>query len=515
MNGAQALVETLVGAGVEVCFANPGTSEMHLVQAIDGIPGMRPVLTLFEGVCSGAADGWGRMRGTPAATLLHLGAGLANAGANLHNARRASTPIVNLIGDHARHHVPFDAPLTSDIEGIARPFSCWVRTSASSHGLASDGAEAVRASLHANPASIGQIATLIVPVDCAWGAASGAAPMQPVAPRQSVPAQRVEQVARVLDSESVLLLDGAALGAGGQRDAGRIAERTGARVLSVTFPARIEQGPGLPPLQRLPYFPEAVQKALRGVKHLVLVGAQSPVSFFAYPGVPSSLVPDGCDVQCLAEHNEDVAGALSGLADAVDAAPSPLVLNERERPEITEGPLDTRGVSQVIAARLPEKAIVTVDSGGGGAAAEGCTRAARHTWLNLTGGSIGMGAPVAVGAALACPDRRVLSLLGDGGAMYTNQAFWTQAREGLNITTVIYNNRKYNILDHEYRRLGVNDVGERAASLFDLSGPEIDWVALAGSMGVPGRRATTTKELDHALSMALDAEGPQLIEAML
>lgn len=517
MNGAESLIRTLVAAGVDHCFANPGTSEMHLVQAIDAAQGIRPVLCLFEGVASGAADGYGRMTGRPAATLLHLGAGLGNAVANLHNARRAASPILNIVGDHARHHVPFDAPLTADIEAIARPFSAWVRTSRSSTALAADGAEAVRAACTANPVSMGQVSTLIVPVDCAWGPAAGPALPRPPGARRAVPDEALRDAAIALDAgeDALLLIDGEALGAAGQQAAARIAERTGCRVLATTFPARVEQGPGLPPLERLPYFPEQVTKTLTGVTKLVLAGAEAPVSFFAYPDVASDLVPDGCEVVRLAQLDEDLVGALEALAEAVGAAPAPEKLNVAQRQAIADQPLDTRLAAAVIASMLPEQAIVTVDSGGGGAAAGPCQNAARHSWLNLTGGSIGMGGPLATGAALACPDRPVLALLGDGGAMYTNQAFWTQAREGLNVVTVIFNNGMYRILDHEYRRLGVNEVGERAASLFDLRGPEIDWVLLARSMGVPGERVDSTAGLARALEAGFASEGPYLVEAMV
>lgn len=515
MNGAESLIRTLVDAGVDHCFANPGTSEMHLVQAIDGMSGMRPVLCLFEGVCSGAADGFGRMRGTPAATLLHLGAGFANAGANLHNARRAGAPIVNLVGDHGRHHLAYDAPLTSDIEGIARPFSAWVRTARSPDGLALDAAEAVRASLTPQPAGVGQVATLAIPADCAWGEASSGVPPLAAGGRTPVPAERIDAAARVIGSDTVLLLDGQALQAAGQHAAARIAARTGCQVLAATFPARVTQGPGLPPLEKLPYFPEQVLKRLSGVRRIVLAGAEPPVSFFAYPGLPSSLVPEGCEVLRLALWQEDCTAALENLAGAVNAPAAAKHLNAEQRPTGITGALDTRKAAAVIAAVLPEQAIVTVDSGGGGAAAGPCQTAAPHDWLNLPGGAIGMGAPVAVGAALACPERPVLSLLGDGGAMYTNQAFWTQAREGLNVGTVILANRQYKILEHEYRRLGVNDIGARAGSLFDLAGPTIDWVALAGSMGVPGTRVETAEDLASALQRGHAAGGPFLIEALV
>ncbi len=515
MNGAESLIRTLVDAGVDHCFANPGTSEMHLVQAIDGTTGMRPVLCLFEGVCSGAADGYARMTGRPAVTLLHLGAGFGNATANLHNARRAGSPIINLVGDHARHHVAFDAPLTSDIEGIARPFSAWVRTSRSAMGLARDGADAVTAALTPHPVSTGQIATLAIPVDCAWGEGSGPVAVPKPQRPATVAGDRIEAVARQLDAQTLIMLDGSGLSAAGQMAAARVAAATGCQVMAVTFPARTEQGPGLPPLARLPYFPEQVIKTLAGVRRIVLAGAEAPVSFFAYPTTPSDLVPDGCEVLRLALLQEDVVTALEELASAMGAPGQPPQLNAVQRPEGSTGALDTRKAAAVIAATLPEQAIVAVDSGGGGAAAGLCQTAAPHTWLNLTGGAIGMGAPLAAGAALACPDRPVLALLGDGGAMYTNQAFWTQAREGLKVGTVIFSNRQYKILEHEYRRLGVNEVGARAASLFDIGGPDINWPALAGSMGVPGCRVETAEDLASAIERGFASDGPFLIEAMI
>ncbi|MFW6094750.1 MAG: acetolactate synthase large subunit [Pseudomonadota bacterium] len=515
MNGARALIESLVNAGVDICFANPGTSEMHLVQAIDAVPGMRPVLGLFEGVCTGAADGYARMRGHPAATLLHLGPGLGNGIANLHNARRAGTPLVNIIGEHAVHHVPYDAPLTSDIEGVARPVSAWVRTARTSEGLAADAGDAVAAALTPRPASEGGIATLAVPADCAWG--PGRAAPVPTLPERYRPfmAQGLERFAGMVDQDTVLLLDGNALTAEGLNEAGRIAATSGCRVVTPTFPARLESGPGVYPAARLPYFPEQVLDTLAGARRLVLVGAEPPVGFFAYPQTPSSLVPEGCEVTRLNHRHEDGVGALAALAEACGVTAPAGEFPGQTRPDLPEGKLSVRGVSRVLAALAPEQCIVAADSGGGGAAAGPMQRAVRHSWLNLTGGAIGQGGPAAVGAALACPERTVLALLGDGGAMYTNQYLWTAAREKLDLVTVVYANRSYGILDVEYRRLGVNEVGQKAASLFDLSGPDLDWVALAASQGVPGRRADTCEGFAAAFREALATPGPYLIEAIV
>ncbi len=515
MNGAESLIRSFVDSGVNCCFANPGTSEMHLVQAIDAVPQMRAVLALFEGVCSGAADGWGRMTGMPALTLLHLGAGLGNAIANLHNARRAGTPLINVVGEHAIHHVAYDAPLTSDIEAVAKPVSAWIRTATSSTGLAEKGRAAVRAALAANPNPIGNVATLVVPADCAWGEGRFAAAGPIVrAPRPRVPDEVIDAMASRLDARSVLLLDGAGLTEAGIREAGRIAAATGCRLFSSTFPARVESGPGLPPVTRLPYFPEHVLDALKDVPLLMLAGAEAPVSFFAYRNLPSSLVPDGCTVARLAHRHEDVVGALRALADDLDA---PHAGNgaDASRPDLPRGALGAGSVARILAAMAPDNCIVATDSGGGGAAYPIMQRAVRNSWLNLTGGAIGQGGPVATGAALACPDRQVFALLGDGGAMYTIQCLWTQAREKAKVITVIYSNRAYDILEVEYRRLGINDVGATAASLFDLSRPDIDWVGLARSMGVPASRAATCEAFVLALQRGLECDGPYLIQADL
>ena len=518
MNGAEAMIRSLVSAGVDTCFANPGTSEMHMVQALDGTADMRAVLCLFEGVCTGAADGYARMRGMPATTLLHLGAGLGNGIANLHNARRASTPLINIVGDHAGYHAHYDAPLTSDIETIAAGVSAWIRSSGTAEGLGQDARDAATAALAANPDGEGNVATLIVPADCAWTDSHSV-----VGPRLSrtlndVTNDGVIEAVNALGNDggdALLLLDGNGLSTQGVQQAGRIAQQTGCKVYSTTFPARVESGPGLFPVLRLPYFPEDVLAVLSSVTKIVLAGAKAPVSFFAYPGMASSLVPPGCEVVRLAHRNQDVASGLKRVADALAAPEHPATSSVGDRPALPEGALDTQKIAQGLAALMPEDAIVAVDSGGGGAAYPALQRAVRHTWLNLTGGAIGQGGPAALGAAIACPDRPVFALLGDGGAGYTIQYLWTAAREQANIVTVIYSNRQYNILDTEYRRLGVNTVGERAASLFDLGNPDIDWVSLANGYGVPGKQALTADAFVLALEEAIRTEGPYLIEAVV
>ena len=513
MNGAESLIRTLVNHGVTQCFANPGTSEMHLVQAIDGVTDFNTSLCLFEGVCSGAADGYGRMTGMPATTLLHLGAGLGNGIANLHNARRAGTPILNIIGDHAIHHAAYDAPLTSDVHAVAKPVSSWIRSSRTSQGVGLDTVDAVHSTLSNHPDPSGNIATLIVPTDCAWNDGVEQPQTTPFAKRAEIRYDVVDAVSKTIDANTMLLLDGNALTANGIKAAGRIAAHTHCALFTPTFPARVEAGPDLPSVNRLPYFPEHVLATLSGVSKVVLAGGASPVSFFAYRDLPSSLIPDECEVIHLAHRHEDVAMALEQIADSLNATKvEPM---QGSRPESPTGRLSTRTVAQAVAASAPHGSIVSVDSGGGGAAYDVMRSCVSHTWLNLTGGSIGDGGPVAVGAAIACPERPVFALLGDGGAMYTLQYLWTAARENLNITSVIFSNRQYNILEVEYLRMGVNQVGDRAARMFDLKDPELDWVALANGQGVPGEKVTTSEELVKALEAAQATDGPFLIEAVV
>jgi acetolactate synthase-1/2/3 large subunit len=514
MNGAQSLVRTLVNAGVEVCFSNPGTSEMHFVAALDRVPGMRPILGLFEGVVSGAADGYGRMAGSPAATLLHLGPGLGNALANLHNAKKARTPIVNLVGDHALRHQRYDAPLSADVEGIARPVSGWVRSSRDARTLAADAAAAVAAA----SAPPGQVATLVVPADVAWGDADGPAAPAVRTKRETVAAEAVARAAAALRSGGpcAILMTGQALGERPLETASRVANAAGARLFCDTFNARLARGAGRAPIEPLPYFAEAVLETLADVKHLVLVGAQPPVSFFAYPDKPSWLTPEGCAVVVLARPEEDAEAALEALADELGAPRDAASREPLARPAPPAGALTPVAIATSLAALLPEGAIVSEEAITGGLGLLGVTRgAAPHDWLFLTGGSIGQGLPVATGAAVACPDRKVVCLEGDGSAMYTIQSLWTQAREGLDVVNVIYANRSYAILQVELMRLGVAEPGARARSMLGIDQPELDFVHLARGMGVPATRAASAEEFHRQLAAALASPGPHLIEARL
>jgi acetolactate synthase-1/2/3 large subunit len=511
MNGAHALIKTLVSSGVEVCFANPGTSEMHFVAALDEVPGLRVVLGLFEGVATGAADGYARMSGRPAATLLHLGPGMANGMANLHNARRARVPLVNIVGDHATYHSQYDAPLNSDIETVARTFSGWTQRPARSADIGPAAAAAVAAAM--SPPN--SISTLILPADVSWG--DGAVPAEPLGyqARQRVGDDVIGSVAKLLRSGEpcMLLLGGSAARADALRDAARIAAATGAGVLLETSIARLERGGGLPPIARLNYRAGTAVRQLAGVRHLVLVDARPPVAFFAYPGRDSDLVPDGCEVHVVSSGADDAAGALADLADRVGAPPGAAVPGSR--PPRPAGALTPQSAADAIAALLPEGAIV-IDEGvtAGGYVAAATAGGPRHDWLNVTGGAIGIGLPLAVGAAVAAPDRMVVGLQADGSSMYTIQALWTHAREHLDTTTVIFNNRQYSILRAELKRVGATE-GPKALDLLDLSRPDIDFTALSQGLGVQAERATTSAEFTAALERALADDGPRLVEAIL
>jgi acetolactate synthase-1/2/3 large subunit len=515
VNGAQALMATLVGAGVDVCFMNPGTSEMHFVAALDSVPAMRGVLALFEGVATGAADGYARIAGRPAAVLLHLGPGLANGLANLHNARRAGSPVLVIVGAHATGHVRYDAPLQSDIEALARTVSGWVRTSGTTRDLGQDAVRAVAA------ASAGQIATLILPADVSWD--EGATPARTAPhphPHAHLSSTIVDdsQVASVIDllsSRALLFLGGRALSERGLRAASRISAATRARLLAETFPARMERGAGLPAVDRLAYLAEQAEGQLAGVGHLILAGARSPVSFFAYPGRTSDLVPVGCSVTVLADRDQDAEAALEQLADLVAAGTAPALAAPAVRPA-EPGPLTAISLANTIAASLPEHAIVADEANTSGFALPmALTCAPRHSLLTLTGGSIGQGMPVATGAAIAAPDRPVVSLEADGSALYTIQALWTQAREQLDVTTVLINNAAYAILRMELARTAAGQAGPLASRMLDLSDPTPDFTSISAGLGVPAVRVTTAEDLDQALRRAYAEPGPHLIEAMV
>jgi acetolactate synthase-1/2/3 large subunit len=515
MNGAEALISTLADQEVEICFANPGTSEMHFLAALD-TPRMRSVLCLFEGVATGAADGWYRMRDKPASTLLHLGPGLANGLANIHNARRANSGMVNIVGEHSLTHLKYDPPLNSDIEGLARPLSHWVRKTESAGAIAWDTANAVRQA-NAHP---GRIATLILPGDASWQEASEPYTVPPLkgAARKAPSAERVEAVAKTLRSGEpvMLMLANKATRGRALELAGFIAAGAGCRLGTQFFTARIERGVGRTPLERIPYAVAQAAEFLKNIRHIVTVETREPVAFFSYPGKPSLLKPEGTLVHPLVEADEDSELGFEMLAEALrlrDITPLRQAAVETPTPN---GALTPVSIAHALAAAIPDDCIVVDESLTTGRESMGYTMGARpHDLINNLGGSIGYGTPVATGAALACPNRRVFCMVGDGSAMYTIQSLWTQAREGLNVTTIIFANNQYAILKAEYANMGAGTPGPQAMSMIDIDRPTIDWVAMAKSMGVPGLSVSTAEDFYTALQRSCNEPGPQLIEVKL
>jgi len=512
MTGAEALVGTLADLGVTACFANPGTSEMHLVTALDREPRIRSVLCLFEGVATGAADGFARIAGSPAMTLLHLGPGYLNGGANIHNARRAHTPMVNVIGDHAVPHQRHDAPLASDITGLAAPNSRWIKSVDKVGEAGRLAAEAWAASFGPAPGPV----SLVLPADSAWlegGKRAGPPPrpqLRRVDPEAiSAAAERVRAATKPL-----VLINGTALGEEGLTAAARL-RAAGVRVMTDTFFPKMARGAGRFVPDRMQYFAEAAMADLEGHDLMLLAGTHAPVAFFAYPDKPSLLVPDGCETVDLGGADTDSAATLAALAGALGAMEmAPLA--ERVRPDAPSGALDAAAVGAAIARHLPENAWVSDDGVSNGLPSYLATiTAAPHDWMMLTGGAIGLGMPLALGAAVAAPDRKGLCLSGDGAGMYTNQALWSMARENADVVTVVFVNHSYRILNIELYRTGAGNPGPAAAGMLGLGNPEIDWVKLSESMGVPAEAATTAEGFDAALERAFAADGPRLVAAMM
>lgn len=514
MNGAESLVKTLLASGVDTCFANPGTSEMHFVAALDRIPGMRCVLGLFEGVVTGAADGYARMAGKPAATLLHCGPGLANGLANLHNAPRAQTPVVNIIGDQATYHRPLDAPLTADTEGWARPVSVWTRTATGAGSVGADAAAAVQAAC----AAPGGVASLILPSDVCWDEGGKVAAPLPALPVPTVSPDAIQQAARVLRSgqPTLVVLVGSALREGALADAHRIAAATGARLITPMSNARVSRGRGRLAVDRIPYSGDVARDKLGEIRHVILVGAPAPVTFFAYPGKSPRPYPEDALLHVLARPEEDLAEALARLADELGAARVALPATQHAAPtEIARGAVTSEAVAKTLTALLPEQAIVVEESiSFGRAFYPGTVHAAPHDWLQLTGGAIGEGLPLATGAAVAAPDRRVVALQADGSGMYTLQSLWTMAREKLDVTVVLLANRKYAILLGELAGVGANP-GKTALDMLDIGNPDLNWVQLANGMGVEGARAHDMETFADLFQMANQRKGPFLIELVI
>jgi len=515
MNGADRLCDVLLVNDVDVCFANPGTSEMHFVAALDRKPQMRCVLGLFEGVVTGAADGYARMAGKPAATLLHLGPGLANGLANLHNARRAFTPIVNVVGDHATYHLRHDAPLTSDIESLARPMSAWVGRAESAKDV-----REVTEQAYVNAVAQRGSATMVLPADAAWSevAPEPLAPVEVPAPK-AAPAELIREAAKAIASarKATIILGSDALRADCIETAGRIAAATGATLFS-QHSARHQRGAGRVPVKPIPSPIDVTIAALKPFDVAICIGAKSPVGFFAYPGKPSEMLPPDCTVIELAGPRDDLRLTLAMLCDelgASDAQPEIAPFNQNEIADAT-GALTSDAVGRAVARRLPENAIICDESVTSGRNfAQLAFGLPPHDHLPLTGGSIGIGIPLSVGAAIACPDRKVVLLQADGSGMYTVQGLWTQARENLDVVTIVFSNRKYAILQGEMRNVGVENFGKNARAMLDLDQPDLDWPNIAKGMGVEAGRATTVDEFTRLLDAALARRGPFLIEAVI
>ncbi len=511
MNGAESLVRTLVAGDVTVSFTNPGTSEMHFVAALDRVDGMRCVLCLHETVATGAADAYFRMKDSPASTLLHLGPGLANGLANLHNLKRARTGVVNIVGEHATYHIHHDAPLTSDIEGIAGTMSKWVRTSISAQAVAKDGADAIVAARQ-HP---GQIATLILPADTAWNDGSGPVAVPAVSAPDRVSDAAVEAAAKAIEAggRPLILLGTRAVRAKATEYVARIAAKTGAKVLAETSNGRIARGAGRYAIERLPYPVDAALAATAGITHLILVGAKAPVAFFAYPNKPSLLYPENAEVVELAAFSEDQEDALARLAERLGADKTTPVLSSPSRPARPSGALNSDAIAKVIGHLLPDNCIVTDESVTTGRNFFKDTHGApQHDWLSLTGGAIGDGLPLAVGAAVACPDRKVIALQADGSGMYSVQALWTMARERLDVVVCVWANSAYAILKGELANVGAQNPGRKAHDMLSLADPDIDWVQLAGGLGIEARKVETAEAFADVFAAAVSRKGPFLIQ---
>ena len=515
MTGAEIVLKTAKDAGVEICFANAGTTELPLVAAFDTVSGIRPVLGLFEGVCTGAADGYGRVTQKPAMTLLHLGPGFANGIANLHNARRAKTPIFNVIGEHASWHLAADPPLNMDIKSLARPVSGWLKTSRSVNKLARDTAQALNASLY------GQISTLIVPADYQWSDYSGEDIALPKFKFEALNRKKIQAAANLIKKSSrpALILGGRALRKEGLMTAVKIKAVTGCDLLMITFPAYLDRGAGLPLLKRIPYFPEQAAQLLAEYDAFVMAGAEEPVAFFGYKGGQSFYLNPRQKKIRIDDDKQDTTLALAELADALgvrENTDTGSVVASYTLPEMPAGKLNSQKLGAVIANLQPEGCIIAEEGVTAGAPYYALAQTLKpHSHMSLTGGAIGMGMPLALGAALACPDRQVINIEADGSAMYTVQALWSQAHEKANVITIICSNRKYFTIEFECRRAGLASLGEAAAALINMDNPPIDWISLGKSMNVPAVCVSTAEDFAKELKTALDEPGPHLIEAVL
>jgi acetolactate synthase-1/2/3 large subunit len=518
MNGAQALIETLLNSGIDTCFMNPGTSEMHFVASLDSSPKMKSVLCLFEGVATGAADGYYRVARKPAATLLHLGPGLSNGLANLHNAKRAFSAIVNIVGDHATYHHGFDAPLESDVKGLATPMSKFFKSSEITEDLCGDVASGITAAM-SFPRGV---ATVVLPADLAW--TDGAVPTvaEPAKAKVNPDDEILENVVQIIKSgePTAMLLGNNALTKEGILMAAKICGATSIKLFAETFPPVIERGEGVVAIDRLSYLAEFAQMQLSGIKHLILLEAKTPVSFFAYPFISSSLtIPSDCEVVQFCDHTNDSIAALEILADRLDASNFNIDTSAESRPEDTSsisGSLDAKKLAQIVGDLLPENCIVSDESNTAGIYLSKATENSPiHRWMCLTGGSIGQGMPLATGAAIAARGQKVINIQADGSAMYTIQSLWTQSRENLDIVTIILDNQRYAVLEMELARVGAVNEGKIASSMLDISNPSIDFVSIAKGFDIEAFRTETAEEFRNAFGKCLSIKGPTLIHAIL
>jgi acetolactate synthase-1/2/3 large subunit len=362
---------------------------------------------------------------------------------------------------------------------------------------------------------------LILPGDVSWQEAAASVPPRPAAKKRKAPdAARVEHVAQVLRSSepAMILLANKATRGEALEKAGKVAAATGARLGSQFFTARIERGAGRVPIERIPYAVAQAQIFLKAIRHIITVETREPVAFFAYPDKPSLMKPEGTLVHPFVEADEDSALAFDMLLQALGATGAVPLRQPRIETPVPGGALNPTSIAHALAAALPEHCILVDESLTTGRESMGLTLGALpHDLINNMGGSIGYGTPVATGAALACPDRRVFCMVGDGSAMYTIQSLWTQARENLNVTTIIFANNSYAILKAEYANMGAGTgvPGERALSMIDIDRPRIDWLAMAKSMGVPGVAVDTAETFHKAMVHSTREPGPCLIEVRL
>ncbi len=518
MNGAQALLKALVESGLDTCFANPGTSEMQLVYEIGRGTDVRAVLCLQENTVTGAADGYARMAGKPAFTLLHVGTGFANGIAMLHNAGRANTMMVNIVGANATYHQP-NYPEHELIGGrivdLARVVSHWAHEAHTAGDLGVLGVEAARYSR----IGAGKICTVIAPTDCHWDpAAAPPLPAEAISTPKAAPETIADAAALLTNGKkTAIVLGSRALHAGELELAGRIAAATGADLLGETFPSRLARGEGRVPVTLIPYIAEMALAFLARYEQMILVGALLPVVTFAYKDKPVIKVPKGCAVSTLATVDHDIPAALGDLAKALGAPEAPAALRARAASSAPSGALTADAIGQSLCALLPENAILVDESITSGAPIYARTEGARaHDYLfGSCGGAIGGGLPVALGAAVACPARKVVALEGDGSGMYTNQALWSMAREQADVTVVVLKNDNYAILEVELARVRAGDTNEKMQSMMSLARPVLDWVRIAEGQGVPARRATTAEEFHEQFRAALETKGPRLIEAQV